>query len=217
MTEFPDDEPPFGGPSADELDRLLAALADRVQAAAPAGDGPQPGEETVLAAYREIVAHRRGTRVRRIGARLVVVGASGALALSGGVAAAATGSLPDSAQQLAHHVFGVIGWHVPPGHQKPNPHRPEGPAAKFRPEQAPGPHHVTPVGPGHGHVPGSAPAIPASPEQGGAPGQVPPSATEPGHGRASHAVTPTPTPHGSPAGTPSAAATRPPEHHGHPE
>jgi hypothetical protein len=234
VTEFPDDALPFGGSSADELDRLLAepdqapaelaGLAALVQAVrGPAEAGPQPGEQAALAAYREIVAGRRAARVRRIGARLAVAGASGALVLTGGVAAAATGSLPAGAQQFAHHVFGAVGWHVPPGHQKPNPHRPEGPAAKFRPEQAPGPHHVTPVGPGHDNAPGavSTPAAPAGAGQPGQPGQVAPPATVPGHGRASHVPTPTPspvaTPHGSPTGAPAAAATRPPEHHGHPE
>lgn len=125
------------GMPADALERLLSAVAAGDEpasehaalfallraASGPAEPGAQPGESAVLAAFGELVPVRR-MRPRPlhwlVESRSRIAAATGAcvLVLGGGVAAAATGSLPDTAQGAAHDVLGAIGVHVPnhPGH-----------------------------------------------------------------------------------------------------
>lgn len=134
----------FGGLSAEALDRLLAANAAGLEptreltptrelaslyamiraasAPAPSGAqaGAQPGESAALAAFGEIVPVRRMRRsplrwLAESRTRLAVATSASVLVLGGGVAAAATGTLPGPAQGAAHAVLGAIGVHVPKG------------------------------------------------------------------------------------------------------
>ncbi|HSR23854.1 MAG TPA: hypothetical protein VLW53_09910, partial [Candidatus Eisenbacteria bacterium] len=95
------------------LTRLLAA------ATAPA-EGPVPGEEAALAAFRTLgpgaPAARAGRRhmLRSMTtAKVAAAALAGGLSLVGGVAAAATGSLPGAAQDTARTVLGKVGVTVP--------------------------------------------------------------------------------------------------------
>lgn len=124
-----------GGMSAGALERLLANVAAGDEpapelgslyallraASAPADAGAQPGESAALAAFTEAVPLRkmRRTPVRWLTetrTRLAIATSAGVLVLGGGVAAAATGSLPGPAQGTAHDVLGAIGVHVPDNH-----------------------------------------------------------------------------------------------------
>ncbi len=95
----------------DKVSSLLAA------AAAPAESGPLPGEPEALAAFR---AHAqtpaRRTRMLHSVTPLKAVAASAlgtGLLLTGGVAAAATGSLPGAAQDTASRILSPVGVAVP--------------------------------------------------------------------------------------------------------
>ena len=129
---LPEQSRDVDGLSAVALDRLLADVAAGQEPAAglgslyamlraasgPAEPGAQPGESAALAAFGQIVPVRRMRRtpVRWLSeskTRLAVATGAGVLFLGGGVAAAATGSLPDPAQGAAHAVLGAIGLHVP--------------------------------------------------------------------------------------------------------
>jgi hypothetical protein len=136
----PEQPSDFDGLSAEALERLLAANATGLEptselaptrelaslyailrtASAPAEAGAQPGESAALAAFSEVVPVRRMRRtplrwLSESRTRLAVATGAGVLVLSGGVAAAATGSLPGAAPGTAHDVLGVIGVHVPKG------------------------------------------------------------------------------------------------------
>lgn len=108
-------------PDATDITRLAALLA---AAAVPSEAAPQPGEEIVLAAFREIVVEGGGVSslaARRAKMRVAAVVTGSTLALlGGGVAAAATNSLPGTAQDVAHNVLSTIGVQVPGpnGHAK---------------------------------------------------------------------------------------------------
>lgn len=99
----------------------LASLYALLRAAsAPAEAGPLPGESAALAAFGELVPARRIRRtparwLRESRTRLAVAAGASLLVMGGGVAAAATGSLPDPAQGAAHDVLNVVGVHVPKG------------------------------------------------------------------------------------------------------
>lgn len=95
------------------LTRLLAA------ATAPA-EGPVPGEEAALAAFRTLGpgaatprAGRRHMLRSMTTAKVAAAALAGGLSLVGGVAAAATGSLPGAAQDTARTVLGKVGVTVP--------------------------------------------------------------------------------------------------------
>lgn len=130
---------------AEEFERLLdspaapasgefAWLAEVLAAAtAPTEAGSQPGEQAARAAFRALVPapvnrRERGTppiaRWKKI--KLAVVAATGAFALAGGVAAAATGSLPDGAQRIVKDLLGTFGVGVPGPPQRSGQH-PGGP------------------------------------------------------------------------------------------
>ena len=116
------------------LEALLAA------AAAPDPAGPQPGEQVVLAAFRELVTEPSGTpslAARRARQRMyaLVAATSTVAVLGSGIAAAATGSLPGAAQSTAKAVLGVIGVSVP----GPNGHAGDHPAQRGRSGDTPQP------------------------------------------------------------------------------
>jgi hypothetical protein len=102
-------------PAPDQRVRALLAVA-----AAPDEPGPVPGEAAALAAFREAHPVRPGSRAarrpRRTAARTLAAAAVGAgVLLTGGMAAAATGSLPAQAQQQAHTILARVGVSVPSG------------------------------------------------------------------------------------------------------
>ncbi len=95
-----------------------AGLAAIVAAArVPAHDSELVGERAAVAAFaaaRDSGVSSTSTRTRRtsvlstlIGSKLALAAAAGAVTLGGVSAAAFTGSLPDGAQGLAHHVLGA--------------------------------------------------------------------------------------------------------------
>jgi hypothetical protein len=96
--------------------RVLELLA---VAAAPDEPGPVPGEAAALSAFRAAHPVRpdsRALRPRRTAARTLAAAAVGAgVLLTGGMAAAATGSLPAQAQQQAHTILARVGVSVPSG------------------------------------------------------------------------------------------------------
>ena len=95
---------------ADLDPRVAAVLA---AAAAPTEPGPVPGEEEALAAFRAAVPMTRRTRMLpSIKAAAIAATATGAL-LTGGVAAAASGTLPGTAQDTAKTILGTVGVTVP--------------------------------------------------------------------------------------------------------
>lgn len=110
----------FAGLPADDAPPGFAAVADLLAAAAAtADDGPLRGEAAAMAAFRaEAVKSRTVTYERptmslhSFRGRVVIAAAAGLITLGGGVAAAATGSLPTPVQRVAHQVLGGIG--VPP-------------------------------------------------------------------------------------------------------
>lgn len=206
----------FGGMSADALERLLANVATGDEpapelgslfallrsASAPAEAGAQPGESAALAAFSATVPVRkmRRTPVRWLTetrTRLAIATSAGVLVLGGGVAAAATGSLPGAAQGTAHDVLGAIGVHVPKGDSgssgshgngtsgtapgqtgaHPSP-RPSGSTGKPA-------HPVHPAHPAHPSTPASTHASP----------HATPSPTHPATPTPSHRPTPVPTIH----------------------
>lgn len=193
-----------GSADAPRLSELLAA------AAAPPATGPQPGEASALAAFRELVTEPAGipSLAHRRRARLAVAAASSiVVVLGGGVAAAATGALPDSAQQVAKNVLGAVGVHVP------------GPADGQHGGGSHGRHHGNGKGNGHTPLPTPTqtppvthPTHPTHPTQPTHPttpadGHPSPHSSAPGNsawGRSHHSPTPTSAPSVSPSDTPSA-------------
>jgi hypothetical protein len=108
----------FVGLAADDAPPDYAAVAAVLAAAAAPADGSStaPGEYAAMRAYRDAVysaapapAGRRFQPWRTAVGRIAVFATAGALALGGGVAAAATGSLPAPAQRVAHHILGGLG------------------------------------------------------------------------------------------------------------
>lgn len=197
------DSSALGSAAFPRLEALLAAAA-AVEA------GPQPGEEAVLASFRELVteaagtpslAGRRKAKVAKQRMYALVAATSGVVLLSTGVAAAKTGSLPGAAQSTAKSVLGVLGVHVP----GPNAHAGTHPAQRGNSgghSNAPS----TPVAPGAPDVtPPVHPTPPAHPTTG--PGAVP---TPGNSGVSRHHGNPTPTASGHPTpghGKPTAAPT----------
>jgi hypothetical protein len=114
----------FAGLSADDAPPNYAAVASLLAAAASvdgaaADDVTAPGEHAVMRAYRDAMhagarvrARRRVQPWRTAAGRIAVFATASTLAIGGGVAAAATGSLPAPAQRVAHHILGGLG--VPP-------------------------------------------------------------------------------------------------------
>jgi hypothetical protein len=102
-------------------DPALAALL--AAAAAPADPGPLPGEAAALAAFRAAVteplpitgrrSHRPPPHKGHRSLRLAAAALTGSVVLAGGLAAAATGSLPGAAQQTAKDMLSKIGVTVP--------------------------------------------------------------------------------------------------------
>ncbi len=95
--------------------RLASLLA---AAAAPVPGDRLIGEETALAAFRAELTNQSGRPSTRAAssypkARLLAIALAGGLTVGGGVAAAAAGSLPDSAQQIARDVLSQLGVDVP--------------------------------------------------------------------------------------------------------
>ena len=99
------------GPDTATDPRVAAVLA---AAAAPTEPGGQPGEAAALAAFRSTVPalNRRTRMLPSLKAAAVAATATGAL-LVGGVAAAATGTLPGAAQDSARTVLSNVGVSVP--------------------------------------------------------------------------------------------------------
>lgn len=122
----------------DSLDPRVADVL--AAAAAPTEPGPLPGEAAALAAFRSAVPtpHRRTRMLPSIKAAALAATAAGAL-LTGGVAAAATGTLPGAAQDKAQTVLGAVGVTVP----GPNAAAGDHPATRGRSAQAPG--HTRPT------------------------------------------------------------------------
>lgn len=114
----------FAGLSADDTPPNYAAVASLLAAVASVDgaaidDVAVPGEHAAMRAYRD--AMHAGARVRTqrrvqpwrtAAGRIAVFATASTLAIGGGVAAAATGSLPAPAQRVAHHILGGLG--VPP-------------------------------------------------------------------------------------------------------
>jgi hypothetical protein len=91
--------------------RVVLVLA---AAAAPSEPGAQPGEAAVLAAFRDTVPTptRRTRMLPTLKAAAVAAAATGAL-LTGGIAAASTGTLPGAAQDTAQTALAKVGVTVP--------------------------------------------------------------------------------------------------------
>jgi hypothetical protein len=114
----------FAGLSADDAPPNYAAVASLLAAVASVDgaaidDVTVPGEHAAMRAYRD--AMHAGARVRTLrrvqpwrtaAGRIAVFATASTLAIGGGVAAAATGSLPAPAQRVAHQILSGLG--VPP-------------------------------------------------------------------------------------------------------
>lgn len=115
MVSHDDDTTP--DPVLDERVRsVLEALA------APTEPGPLPGEVEAVAAFRAQHRTRRSSMTHLTPFRVAVASAVGAgVFLTGGVAAAANGSLPGAAQDVAHDVIAALplGFEVPAGENAP--------------------------------------------------------------------------------------------------
>ncbi|MBV9823241.1 MAG: hypothetical protein JO144_13460 [Actinobacteria bacterium] len=233
-------------PDAPTVSVFLAEVVDALTAAPATGE--LAGFEQVRAAYatrfatqpRSGATHRRlpAARPARSHPRIATVLTAGLLGLGGFGAAAYAGTLPETAQQVAHHVLGALSSH--PDHAgRPSLH----PAAPSTGQAAPSAHSAAPSshpapssGPsapsGQPTAPSSRPAVPASPAPAGQPSSVPsaPAAgpdgrhvATPGHpGKPSHGVPPGSADHpkSKPAAPPSHPAKPsrgdPPPPHGHP-
>ena len=191
-----------------ELSRLEALLA----AAAAPDSGPQPGELEALAAYRELLTGVPSLAARRRRQLAVVAIASTVVALSGGVAAAATGSLPGAAQSTAKSMLGALGVHVPGPNQHAGTHPDQrGKSGEQHGKPAPSAlpsHPAHPAKPTHPTHPAH-PTTPASSHP--TPGN---SGTSRHHGNPTPAATTHPTPkHGKPAAPPAVAHQPTPRAH----
>lgn len=109
----------LAGLSADDAPPNFAAVATLLAAAAAVDETTAPGERAALRAYRDAIYARATMRAprrvhpwRTAAGRVAVFATASALAIGGGVAAAATGSLPAPAQRVAHSILGGLG--VPP-------------------------------------------------------------------------------------------------------
>jgi hypothetical protein len=96
-------------------ERVASLLA---AAAAPTEPGPLPGESRALAAYRAAYQSPVTRRSRMLSSLTSVKTATAAVAgagvlVTGGVAAAVTGSLPGAAQETAHDMLARVGVSVP--------------------------------------------------------------------------------------------------------
>jgi hypothetical protein len=173
---------------------------------APGSSAELAGEDDALAAFRSAVPRRSRRRLARrmgTGAGTLAV----AVALSGGVAAAYTHTLPDPVQRVAHSWFGEIGVGAPTAGRA-------APAHRSRPHSGHGPGSpVAPIAPGttastsHGSSPNQAasPVASAKPVTKSTPrpaGQPPRSAQPTASAAPTPVASPTPTP------TPS-SSTRP--------
>src|SRR5579875_2729240 len=107
-------EPGDGSPGPGALFSLLSALRSDVTE-----DELALGRQVAARAALTARAHRERPRQKMIGkalgAKALLSGITGAMALTGGVAAAATGALPPGAQHAAHDVFSSLGIRVPSG------------------------------------------------------------------------------------------------------
>ncbi len=89
----------------ERLDRQEPVASLLRAAAAPSEPGPQPGEEAALAAFRATRQTIGRTRMRSTRMKAVLAASvSAGVLLTGGVAAAATGSLPGPAQDVLSRV-----------------------------------------------------------------------------------------------------------------
>jgi hypothetical protein len=83
-------------------------------AAAPTEPGPQPGEQAALAAFRATASPRRFSMHSLVPVKAALAAAvTGGVLLTGGVAAAATGTLPGAAQDTARTILSHVGVSVP--------------------------------------------------------------------------------------------------------
>jgi hypothetical protein len=102
---------------------------------APGTTAELAGEAEVLAAFRSAVPHRRRRRtVRRLGTGAGTFAI--AVALSGGVAAAYTNTLPRQVQSVAHGFLGAVGVPAPLPHS-PSAHTAGRRSAAHRPHRHP--------------------------------------------------------------------------------
>lgn len=110
----------FVGLAADDAPPDYAAVAAVLAAAAAPADesSTAPGEYAAVRAYHDAIyatVPARSRSARRFqpwhtaAGRIAVFATAGALAMGGGVAAAATGSLPAPAQRVAHQILGGLG------------------------------------------------------------------------------------------------------------
>jgi hypothetical protein len=100
----------------DDLASDEAVAAILRAASAPTRPGPQPGEAAALAAFRAVEPAPRRTPMRSslTPAKIAFAAAvSGGVLLTGGVAAAATGTLPGAAQDTARTMLTSVGVSVP--------------------------------------------------------------------------------------------------------
>ena len=160
----------------------------------------------MLAAFREIVTEGAGTpslTARRARLRVAAVAGGTTLALlGGGVAAAATGSLPHAAQTVAKDVLGTVGVHVPGPDRHAGDHPDQrGHSGKTK-THTPGPAGVTPAGTSPSAPGAVQPPHPAHPSH----------PTHPAH--PVHPVTPGASAHPTTVPTPGNSGTA--RHHGNP-
>jgi hypothetical protein len=123
----PDPTGPGGVWDVDELDKVLANPHDAgrlgqilAAAGAPAEAGWLPGEDAARGAFRvafPVPAAPKARILARMSGRAAVVALCGGLVLTGGVAAAAVGALPDPAQQAAKGVLATLGVNIPGPHE----------------------------------------------------------------------------------------------------
>jgi hypothetical protein len=125
----PDDTPP----GYVQVARLLEAAGRQAGDAGDTGDtGPERQAATVAAMQAAVLGHpvavssARGRRTQMPSKRTAIraAGVAAAVVLGAGTAAAATDSLPSSAQNAAAHVFSAVGIHVATdtNGNGPNPH-----------------------------------------------------------------------------------------------
>jgi hypothetical protein len=122
------------------MDRERAQLHPRVAtvlaaAAAPA-EVPMPGEAAALAAFRRAHTPGRSRRLRlSMTGRLAVAGTLGGLLMAGGVAAAATGTLPSvtsfGSLHQPHAVASTTGAQIPAGYSGEVPYDAPGYGARI--------------------------------------------------------------------------------------
>jgi hypothetical protein len=100
--------------------RLASLLA---AAAAPSEPGPLPGEAAARTAFRARHVDAPRGSWHRTRAKVAVAAALGTgLLLTGGVGAAAAGSLPGAAQETASRMLAVVGVDVPGGDDRSSSH-----------------------------------------------------------------------------------------------